>query len=371
MLNRKLIESLSINAEKIFKRNAIKEAAIDAMLKGVKRNTPILKEVIKVRHQPWSAWANILAEGNEEFAAKMRKLYVLKLSQVILKESQVDGSYEECEAQFKAEGKSITRERYEDLYTLDENLIDFAKFELKAAGMLNLEETDDAADNWDNLTAEAVLELIEVFNGQDHSGFSAQVTVEVFQKLAKYQPLSELTDNPEEWMDIAETSGGHGMWQSRRNPSVFSEDAGEHYYNLDDTNEDGSQKMVKAKHYAVEESFKAGDHVKLNQKSDIYGVNVGATGSVKSVKGDKATVWFGGEHRGSLIDVFVKSLSMVGERSMGDDGVDICPGMGYEDDKPKQGFKDMAKEGDKVAKKAQKKQKKQLKKGEKGTHDRK
>ena len=67
-----------------------------------------------------------------------------------------------------------------------------------------------------------------------------------------------------------------------------------------------------------------------------------------------------------VIDVYVKSLTKVGERSV-EDGEDITPGLAYDEDKPKQGFKDMDKKAEKLAKKA----KKQQKKATKGTHDRK
>lgn len=112
----------------------------------------------------------------------------------------------------------------------ESNLYQHAKNELEAAGMLG-EDSD-----YEGMVGRAVLELIETFAKQGHSGFSAGVTVEVFQILASYGPLGPLTDNPAEWQKIHDgiATEEEPLWQSRRNPEAFSNDGGKTYYVLSD-----------------------------------------------------------------------------------------------------------------------------------------
>lgn len=119
---------------------------------------------------------------------------------------------------------------------LKEGLVDHAQRELQLAGMFD-EEVDgsEAMGSWNKLCAEAVLELMEVFAEQGHSGFSASMTQDLFSRLSKFEALTELTDNPDEWNDISEMQSGEPGWQSQRNPSCFSGDGGKTYW---DVNED-------------------------------------------------------------------------------------------------------------------------------------
>jgi len=114
-----------------------------------------------------------------------------------------------------------------------ENLTDHARRELELAGMFD-EEVDgsEAAGSWNKLCAEAVMELMEVFAEQGHSGFSASMTQDLFSRLSKFEALTELTDNPDEWNDISEAQAGEPGWQSSRNPSCFSEDEGKTYWDI-------------------------------------------------------------------------------------------------------------------------------------------
>ncbi|MDQ0376520.1 hypothetical protein [Amycolatopsis thermophila] len=80
-----------------------------------------------------------------------------------------------------------------------------------------------------------LLDLIRVFAGGGHSGFSAEHTVEVFSTLARFQPLSPLTTDPAEWFEHDEAVAGQpGLYQSRRNPAAFSTDGGKTYTLTDD-----------------------------------------------------------------------------------------------------------------------------------------
>lgn len=103
-------------------------------------------------------------------------------------------------------------------------LIEFAKQELSIAGLL------DKDSDYDGMVGEAVLKLVEVFAEQGHSGFSAAMTLDVFNKVASYQNLTPITSKPEEWFQYDDSVE---MWQSKRNPSVFSKDGGRTWYDLE------------------------------------------------------------------------------------------------------------------------------------------
>lgn len=106
------------------------------------------------------------------------------------------------------------------------SLIDHATAEIKRAGL-------DAPDaDYDGMIGKAVLELVEVFSRQGHSGMSAQMTISLFAEVAQFHALTPLTDDPAEWNDVSEASGP--MWQSRRNPEAFSQDGGQTYRLLGD-----------------------------------------------------------------------------------------------------------------------------------------
>src|SRR6187399_3024344 len=59
-------------------------------------------------------------------------------------------------------------------------------------------------------------ELILVFSSQGHSGASAQITNSILHKLLAYEPLSPLTGEEDEWMEVAS-----GVYQNKRCSHVF------------------------------------------------------------------------------------------------------------------------------------------------------
>jgi hypothetical protein len=106
------------------------------------------------------------------------------------------------------------------------SLIKHAKRELELAGLF------DKDSDYDGEIGKAVMQLIRVFSKQGHSGFSAGMTLSIFNKVASYKTLTPITGNPEEWMNVSEVSG-EPMWQSTRCPSVFSKDGLKTWYDLD------------------------------------------------------------------------------------------------------------------------------------------
>ena len=91
-------------------------------------------------------------------------------------------------------------------------LKEYAKNELMKAGLT--EKQDEKTCIADN-----VLELIDVFSKQGHSGSSARTVLDLFYKIASYQPILPLTGSDDEWVEIAE-----GLWQNRICSSVFKDE---------------------------------------------------------------------------------------------------------------------------------------------------
>lgn len=73
------------------------------------------------------------------------------------------------------------------------NSIEFAQKELEAAGFFDNDEI------YEGLIGDAVMTLIKTFNAQQHSGFSAMIAINLFDRLAKHKPLTPLTGEDWEW----------------------------------------------------------------------------------------------------------------------------------------------------------------------------
>ena len=123
---------------------------------------------------------------------------------------------------------------------IQEGLVDFAKTELAKAGLF------DKDSDYDGMIGQSVMALMKVFANQGHSGFSAQLTRAVFDKLVNFKPLSPLTNDSKEWNiiegdDPRNPPNTPTCWQSRRNPEAFSEDGGKMYYLLSDMEVQGKE----------------------------------------------------------------------------------------------------------------------------------
>lgn len=91
------------------------------------------------------------------------------------------------------------------------------------------EGPDDVMDEYEARVHQGVMELLEVFINQHHSGMSAQWTLALFRDLANFKALTPLTDNPAEWNEV-----GEGTWQSTRQSSCFSRDGGATHYDINE-----------------------------------------------------------------------------------------------------------------------------------------
>lgn len=87
-----------------------------------------------------------------------------------------------------------------------------AKREFKAVGYT---DEDTGPNKW---IQDNVLELLEVFSKQGHSGSSAPVVANMFKTLALFEPLAPIQGTAEEWNQVGETT-----WQNIRCSHVFKD----------------------------------------------------------------------------------------------------------------------------------------------------
>lgn len=102
------------------------------------------------------------------------------------------------------------------------NLYQHAERELRAAGYY------DADSDYGGMLPEAVLELVEVFSKQGHSGMSASIVRQLFNTLVDFKPLSPIKDTEDEWVLVDEDKQ---IYQNKRLSAVFKEGStGKPYY---------------------------------------------------------------------------------------------------------------------------------------------
>lgn len=107
------------------------------------------------------------------------------------------------------------------------SLVDHAIEELNRAGLF------DADSDYNGMLAKSVVDLMKVFADQGHSGMSAGMTRDLFNRLANYEVLTPITSDPTEWNDVSEMTS-KPMWQSRRDSRCFSENGGATWTRLAD-----------------------------------------------------------------------------------------------------------------------------------------
>lgn len=95
------------------------------------------------------------------------------------------------------------------------NLEAYAKSEMEIAGLF------DKDSDYGGMIGEAVMKLIKVFADEGHSGFSAPMAINIFEKVARFEPLTPLTGDESEWMEV-----GENCWQNKRCSHVFKDKEG-------------------------------------------------------------------------------------------------------------------------------------------------
>lgn len=91
------------------------------------------------------------------------------------------------------------------------NLTEHARRELELAGLF------DQDSDYEGDVGKAVMELVDKFASEGHSGLSANMCISLFSKVAAFEPLTPLTGGDDEWADV----DGEGTFQNRRCSHVF------------------------------------------------------------------------------------------------------------------------------------------------------
>ena len=100
------------------------------------------------------------------------------------------------------------------------NLTSHAMNEFRAAGWLD--QNGKYTDDMQELICNHVLALLTVFSDKGHSGSSADYAINLFSKLAKYDPIVPLTGEDWEWSEVSDGDKGK-MYQNKRCGAVFKQ----------------------------------------------------------------------------------------------------------------------------------------------------
>ena len=99
----------------------------------------------------------------------------------------------------------------------------FAREEFRAAGWTD--ENGDIKDEMQAMICAGVLDLLNVFEKQGHSGSSAPYMINMFTKLANFKPIAPITGEDWEWNMVGcDGDIGGRLYQNKRCSSVFKND---------------------------------------------------------------------------------------------------------------------------------------------------
>jgi hypothetical protein len=88
--------------------------------------------------------------------------------------------------------------------------------EFRATGWMKQDGTFE--DEMQEAICNHVLELLNVFADEGHSGSTAPYTINLFRRLAMFEPIGPLTGVDSEWNEV-----GDGMFQNNRMGAVFKQ----------------------------------------------------------------------------------------------------------------------------------------------------
>lgn len=92
------------------------------------------------------------------------------------------------------------------------NIKTYAIDELTRIGMYG------SGDEMNAAMCDHILKMVDVFAEEGHSGFSAEYAIGILQKLLRWQPLSPLTGEDDEWIENED-----GPFQNKRCSRVFKD----------------------------------------------------------------------------------------------------------------------------------------------------
>ena len=99
------------------------------------------------------------------------------------------------------------------------NYVNHAMREFQYAGWLN--EDGTYKDEMQEAICNNVLKMLAIFADEGHSGSSAPYAINLFKKIASFEPIAPLTGAYDEWHMV--TDGGVIVYQNKRMSSVFKQ----------------------------------------------------------------------------------------------------------------------------------------------------
>lgn len=102
------------------------------------------------------------------------------------------------------------------------SLYDHAERELDIIGL-----NDD--DDMNGMMRKHILHMIHEFAEEGHSGYSASYAIQLLEKLLRFEPISPLTGEDWEWVEISKDVSGPNngtLYQNARCGRVFKDDDG-------------------------------------------------------------------------------------------------------------------------------------------------
>lgn len=100
------------------------------------------------------------------------------------------------------------------------NLKTYAIDELTRIGMYG------SGDEMNDAMCDHILKMVDVFAEEGHSGFSAEYAIGILQKLLRWQPLSPLTGEDDEWNEE------DGFFQNKRCSRVLKNEKDGQAYDI-------------------------------------------------------------------------------------------------------------------------------------------
>lgn len=126
-------------------------------------------------------------------------------------------------------------------------LVEHAKAELAL-----LRGKDREPDETQDIMDSHLLKMVEVFADEGHSGFSAGYAMQCLERLLRFLPLTSLTGDDDEWVEVYTDDDGIPVYQNKRcseifrkngkahtiRGKVFSDDGGETWWTSKDSHVD-------------------------------------------------------------------------------------------------------------------------------------
>ena len=91
-----------------------------------------------------------------------------------------------------------------------------AMVEFRAAGWID--DSGKYIDEMQEAICKHLLKLLDAFAGEGHSGTSAPYTINLFSKLASFEPVVPITGEDWEWNEVSE-----GVYQNKRCGHIFKQ----------------------------------------------------------------------------------------------------------------------------------------------------